>query len=969
MLNINMEDVIGVVNACRPQLIALAAALVLAVAVIIAMAVIKRIPKHNRFLIRWNAVLAFVLAAGAIANWVCLGPMSNLISLTMGTSNVSDETTAEATKTAEQIAGEGFVLLENEDNLLPLEGTNHLNLFGWASVNPVYGGAGSGGINDLYQKVSLEQGLEDAGFALNTELHDFYTAYTSDRPEMSIEKQSWTLPEPPADTYTEAMMEDAKAFSDVAVIVFSRAAGEGHNDLPMDVSQVAYDDNSADYADFEPGEHYLQLSQTEEDLVQLVCDNFDKVIVLYNGSNPIELGFAEQYDSIKAVLWCPGPGNVGFEALGQILSGEINPSGHTSDTFLYDMTKAPWWNNAAKTDYTNLADMAVMGMNAGKPQMYAPSFVNYVDGIYEGYKFYETAYTEAQEHSFDFDYDSVVQYPFGFGLSYTTFDRTLDKMTEAGGTITVTVTVTNTGDRAGKDVVGLYYNPPYYNGGIEKASVNLIDFGKTDLLDPGQSQTLTFQFDLEDMASYDSQNAKAYVLEAGDYELSIRSDAHTVLDTVVYTVPETIVYDADNPRSSDQTAATNLFDDAAGDVVYLSRKDGFANYDQATAAPADTNMSDADRAVYHLNANFDYDTYIDPDAEMPTTGIQNGLELADLRGADYDDPRWEDLLDQMTVQDMLDLTSLCGYQTPAVESIGKVHTNDADGPSAINNNFTGAGSIGFPVPTVLACTWNQDLAREYGEEMGKMARELDVAGWYAPGINLHRNPFGGRNYEYYSEDAVLTGKMAGNAVAGAEDQGVYSYIKHFALYDGNYKMVSIWSNEQAIREIYLKPFEICVKDYGADAVMASWNFLGTKWTGENASLLNTVLRDEWGFRGMVESDYFRDNGHGFMNADAALANGLDAMLSTYGSGPNLPHDHNSPSASTVQYLRRASKNILYTVVNSWVYEDGVTASSMDGWVTILMGADAAGLVVLAGLEVLLVKRWNKRRSQAPAQKH
>ena len=480
---------------------------------------------------------------------------------------------------------------------------------------------------------------------------------------------------------------------------------------------------------------------------------------------------------------------------------------------------------------------------------------------------------------------------------------------------------------------------------------------------------MTFQFDLEDMASYDNQNAKAYVLEAGDYELSIRSDAHTVLDTVVYTVPETIVYDADNPRSSDQTAATNLFDDAAGDVVYLSRKDGFANYDQATAAPADTNMSEADLAVYHLNANFDYDTYIDPDAEMPATGIQNGLELADLRGADYDDPRWEDLLDQMTVQDMLDLTSLCGYQTPAVESIGKVHTNDADGPSAINNNFTGAGSIGFPVPTVLACTWNQDLAREYGEEMGKMARELDVAGWYAPGINLHRNPFGGRNYEYYSEDAVLTGRMAGNAVAGAEDQGVYSYIKHFALYDGNYKMVSIWSNEQAIREIYLKPFEICVKNYGADAVMASWNFLGTKWTGENASLLNTVLRDEWGFRGMVESDYFRDNGHGFMNADAALANGLDAMLSTYGSGPNLPHDHNSPSASTVQYLRRASKNILYTVVNSWVYEDGVTASSMDGWVTILMGADAAGLVVLAGLEVLLVKRWNKRRSQAPAQKH
>ena len=968
MLNINMEDVVGVINACKPQLIVLAVVLVLAAAVIIAMAVNRKVKKADRFFIRWNAVLAFVLAVAVITNWVCLGPMANLISLTMGSATVSDETTAEAMKVAEQIAGEGFVLLENEDDLLPLDGTDKVNLFGWPSVKPVYGGAGPGGINDLYEKVSLEQGLEDAGFTLNSELHDFYTAYTSDRPEMSIEKQSWTLPEPPADSYSSELMENAKAFSNVAVIVFSRAAGEGHNDLPMDVSQVAFDDNSDDYVDFEPGEHYLQLSQTEEDLVKLVCDNFDQVIVLYNGANPLELGFVEEYDSIKAAIWCPGPGNVGFEALGQILSGELNPSGHTSDTFLYDMTKAPWWNNADKTDYSNLTDMAVMGMNSGKPQMYAPSFVNYVDGIYEGYKFYETAYTEAQENGFDFDYDSVVQYPFGFGLSYTTFDRTLDSMTESNGAITVTVTVTNTGDVAGKDVVGVYYNPPYTNGGIEKASVNLIDFAKTDLLDPGESQVLTMQFDAEDMASYDYLNAKAYVLEAGDYEISIRSDAHTVLDTAVYTVPETIVYDADNPRSSDRIAATNLFDEVAGDVVYLSRKNGFANYAEATAAPATTEMSAENVAAYHLNANFDYNTYIDPADEMPTTGAKNGLKLVDLRGADYNDARWDSLLDQLSVQDMLNMTSLCGYQTPAVESVGKVQTNDADGPAAINNNFTGAGSIGFPIPTVTACTWNQDLAHAYGEMMGKMARELDVAGWYAPGINLHRNAFGGRNYEYYSEDAVLTGKMAGNAVAGAETQGVYSYIKHFALYDGNYKMVSIWSNEQAMREIYLKPFEICVKDYGADAVMDSWNFLGVKWTGENSNLLNTVLRDEWGFRGMVESDYFRDNGHGFMNADAGLANGMDAMLSTYGAGPNLPHDHNDPSASTVKYLRQACKNIMYTVVNSWVYEDGAAASDTNGWVGILVGADVAAGVVLVGLEVLLVRNWRKRQAKETARK-
>ena len=956
-LGINMEDVIGVLNAIKTHLIVLGVLLAIGVIVVIAMAVVKSMKKSQKYLIRWTAVLAMLLAIVVVVNLVLFGPMNNLITLAMTPKAVvSDETTAAATQVAEQVAAEGFVLLDN-DGLLPLSSdTTKLNLFGWASTNPLYSGGGSGGINAVYDVVPLKQALIDAGFELNGDLEKFYNDFNSDRAEMSIESQSWDLPEPPADTYPAELIDGAKAFSHVAVIILGRAASEGHNDLPMDVSQVGYDNNSDAYDDFPAGEHYLQLSQTERDMVELVCDNFDNVIVLYNGCNPFEMGFVEEYPQIKAAIWCAGPGNVGFNALGKILKGEINPSGHLSDTFLYDMTKAPWWNNAAKIDYDNMTHMAVDGMNAGKPQKYSPSFVNYVDGIYEGYKFYETAYDIGMP---GFDYDSVVQYPFGYGLSYTTFERSMT-MSESGGQITVKVDVRNTGDMAGKDVVGVYYNPPYTNGGIEKSTVNLIQFGKTSILEPGASETLTMTFAVEDMASYDYLKEQAYVLEEGDYEISIRSDAHTVLGSDTYHQDSTVVYNESNPRSSDQIAATNLFADAQGNVTYLSRTDNFANYDEATAAPASLSMPQDQIDTYELNANFDYDKYIDPSDEMPTTGADNGMRLYQLRGKDYDDPDWDKLLDQLTVDEMLNMVSMCGYQTPAAESVGKVQTNDADGPGAITNNFSGAGSIGFPVATVLACTWNQELAREYGRTMGQMSRELDVAGWYAPGMNLHRYPFGGRNYEYYSECGVLSGLMAGNAVAGAAEKGVYAYIKHFALYDGNYKMVCIWSNEQAIRETYLKPFEICVKQFGANGLMVSWNFLGTTWTGECSNLLNTVLRDEWGFRGLVESDYFRDNGHGFMNADAALANGMDGMLSTYGAGPNLPHDAANPSASTVKYLRTASKNIMYTVVNSWEYETDPAAAGMPAWQKVTIGIDVAIGAALAALEALVIVNSRKK---------
>ena len=951
MISVEMEDVLAVLQLCKPYIISIIAALVIGIVIMIAC---RRMSRGKKFLIRGEAAIAMVLAVVVCVNMICFGPMATLIGLATGNGTLSDETNEEAAEVAEEIMEDGIVLLKNE-SLLPLNETKKLNIFGWESINPAYGGAGSGGINDLYDIVSLNQGIENTGFSINQELVDFYNNYGADNPEMSIQKQSWTLPEPPVDTYSDELIKSAKEYSDVAVVVLSRKAGEGHNDIPMDVRKAAYDNNSDEYDDFPEGEHYLQLSQTERDMVDMVCSNFDNVIVVYNGANQFELGFADEYPQIKSVVWCPGTGNVGFNALGKVFSGEVNPSGKTPDTFIYDMTTAPWWNNAEKTEYTNLADLAVEGMNAGTAQVYAPAFTNYVEGIYVGYKYYETA---AQEGAID--YDKTVQYPFGYGLSYTEFEQKMGELEEKDGQISVDVEVTNSGDVAGKDVVEVYYEPPYTNGGIEKSSANLIEFAKTDLLQPGESQTVTVTFSIEDMASYDENHAKAYVLEKGDYAISINSDSHTVLDQKTYTADKDVVYKGENKRASDDTAATNVFEDAKGDVTYLSRADHFANYEEATAAPASAELGEPYVSEYHLNSNFDKTTYLNDEDVMPTTGADNGLTLADMRDADYDDPRWEKLLDQLTVDEMANMIAMAGYQTAAMDSVGKVATLDFDGPAAINNNFTGVGSIGFPIEVVVASTWNKELAQAWGECMGKISQEMGAEGWYAPGMNTHRTAFGARNYEYFSEDGVLAGNMGAKAVEGARKYGVYSYIKHFALYEGNAKMVSVWSNEQAIREIYLKPFEISVKQGGANAVMVSWSFLGDKWTGESSNLMNTVLRDEWGFRGMALTDFFRNNGHGFMNADAALANGVDVMLSTFNGEENNVANPEHPTS--VLQMRNACKNVMYTVVSSWAYDGEHEETGMENWKKAGIGIDIVIALFMAGMEVLVIRGYKKRKN-------
>ncbi len=954
MLQINVADVVNVLTTIRPYLIFIGVALLLAIIVTIA---VKKLKNPLKGFVRKEAWLAFVLCLVIGVNMICFGPMSSMISLATGNGTISEETSAEATALVETIADEGIVLLKNENSTLPLESNTNLNVFGWASTNPCYGGTGSGSLSDQYPTVSLLEGLEDAGFNLNTELSDFYTAYRSDRPEVGMFSQDWTLPEPTADSYTDEMLENAKAFSDTALFVVTRVGGEGA-DLPTDVSEVTYEDNSEDYKDFEDGEHYLQLSQTEENVLAMICENFDNVIVIYNGANAMELDWINEYDQITGAIWCPGTGQSGFESLGKILNGEVNPSAKTSDTFVADLTQTPTWNNFGDFSYDNVEDLTVSVTGfTGETSEATPTFVNYVEGIYVGYRFYETAATEGL-----IDYDSTVVYPFGYGLSYTTFTQEMGAITETDGTITFDVTVTNTGDVAGKDVVEVYYNPPYTNGGIEKASANLIAFDKTSTLEPGASEVITITFDLEDMASYDYQTAEAYVLEAGDYGISIRSDSHTIISEQVYTLGETIVYDENNTRSSDETAVTNQFDDAAGDVTYLSRADGFANYAEATAAPTDYSMSAEAKASFYNNGNYDPEDFNDEDDEMPTTGADNGLTLADLRGVDYDDEQWDLLLDQLTVSDMDSLISLGGYQTNAVSSIEKVSTVDCDGPASINNNFTGVGSVGFPSAVMIANTWNTDCALAFGESIGKMADEMGVSGWYAPAMNTHRSAFAGRNFEYYSEDGVLSGYMAANAVIGAEEYGVYAYIKHFALNDqetNRTNMLATWANEQSIREIYLKPFEIAVKEGGAKAVMSAFNYIGTTYAGASDALLNTVLRDEWGFRGFVITDYY--GVYGYQDADRCIRNGNDLMLVAYDTETN--HVTDTESATSIQAMRTASKNILYTVVNSRAYAEENLNVGMDTWKKVAIAIDillAAGFVCL---EVLTIRSYLKKKKE------
>ena len=966
------------------------------------------VKKGNRGIVRWTALLAFVLAILVVVNMVCYGPLFATVSgvLNASRAEISDDVVGNSRATVTETAREGMVLLKN-NGLLPLSSDKTaLNVFGWASAHPVHSGTGSAASGDGSANViSLYDGLTAAGYALNDELVKLYNNYWKDyypsRPTINMTSQDWTLPEPTQEYYTDTLLSGAKNHSDVAVIVIGRSGGE-NADLPTDmnavikgkwniansgsvqssvthnynyVNGVCYN-NSLAYNEFEPGEHYLELSRTEELMVEMVCANFDKVIVVINANNPMELGWVEEYEQIGAVILAPGPGDTGFTALGEILNGTVNPSGKTADTYVRDLTDTITWNhsgNSGNNLYTNVSDLTKSLAREDNTFNGVVSFVDYVEGIYTGYKYYETASDEGV-----INYYEKVQYPFGYGLSYTTFTQEITKFEQKNDRVTMEVKVTNTGSVAGKDVVEVYYTPPYTNGGIEKASVNLIDFEKTALLDPGASETVYFTIDLEDMASYDSSCIKTaaggYILEAGEYVLSIRSDSHTVIDSKSFTLAQDIDYSVDG-RPSDGLTAVNQFSYMESDHTILSRANGFANYAEAAAAPseAEFQLSKDDQKLLKEISILRYDPkdYDNPEDVMPATGVAGELTLKDLAGKSYDDPLWEQLLSQMTIADMTTLINNGGWGTAEISSVGKISTSECDGPSGLSNYVTGASGTQFSTELLMAQTWSKDMADMIGDAMGQEFANAENFGWYGPAMNLHRTAFSGRNFEYFSEDPVLSGIFASYEVNGAAKYGVYAYLKHFAANDQETNRTAFlmtYMTEQTFREYCLKPFEMVVKNFDFEnhvmGIMASYNFLGYKPTSSCYELLTTVLRNEWGFVGTVISDY--NGSYGYQITDASIRAGCDLMLGYGKADSNKLED--TDAATCVLAMRQACKNILYTTANSGYYEGEVDTEGPSNMDKLFETVNISVVAACALLEVIAVALWLllKRRAAKKA---
>lgn len=913
-------------------------------------------------------------------------------------------TNESARKLSEQVEAESAVLLRNENHTLPLsKDVKKVNVFGWASTAWLGGGSGSGGVTSV--EVDLLAALAAYGIETNTALTRMYQDFQNGREYTSTlnswPEQSCRMYEPAVsdtDYYSAALLEDAKAFSGTAIVVLGRISGESN-----DATQVQYKRVEKDGAIVvDESRTYLDLSAEEIELLTYVGENYENVIVVLNTANVMTLGPLETIPGIDACLMAGYTGQYGAGVLPEILWGDINPSGRTADTWAYDFTTAAAYANAAANGvgaYSNAAGLypadGTGNGNLGETYLYDQvSYVDYAEGIYVGYKWYETAdaegYWDNVSNEYGDGYEGVIQYPFGYGLSYTDFKWEVTQMPDTkltgDGVLTVKVRVTNVGNTAGMDVVQLYYTAPYTAGGIEKSAVELGAFGKTGLLQPGESEELTLSLDVSDMASYDCYDSNAngfmgYELDAGEYVLTLRRDAHTVDTAMVCTLTEGIQYSTDPITGLEvinRFTGENAMDgvsldgsDSRQNIVYLTRADFESTFPTENV---DTRPITDQIAALNLFTEEQANAWIDEDDKAIVTGVNRGLkvmengkltELGKQLGTDYEDPQWETLLDQLTVAEMLNLVSHGYGHTSAVESVGKPVMLDADGPAQIGG-FTGVNpGTGFPSSSTLAQSWNTELAAAEGRMIGHQAAQRGYSGWYAPAVNLHRSPFNGRNYEYYSEDSFLSGQMCGNTVAGSLDAGTFCYVKHFLCNDQESGIfrdgVYIWMTEQAMRQTYLEPFRIIIEEYGATGVMTSYNRIGAVWAGGSKALLTGILREEWNFRGAVITDY--SDHHAFMNADHMLRAGGDLWMDGVLPGSL---NYETESNSFRQALRQASKNILYMTLNAqvenlnYVEQTGDTAmarptihSGMQLWKRVIIGLD----VVAVALFVLAVRSF------------
>lgn len=738
---------------------------------------------------------------------------------------ISEETTAKSIEIAEQIESEGIVLLKNEDNVLPLK-TKKVNVFGAASCAIAFAGAAGSGAVRSSDAVDFYDALTNAGIEYNKDLYNTYAMHTGTRFDLGIISYVITVlkqffgggqSEMPINKISNSLMEKAAEYSQTAIIVIGRVGTE-MKDLSIET---------------------LNLTDDEKEMIDKVCSEFSDVIVVFNISNITDMSWLEDYDSIKAamIMWLPG--EVATNSVGKVLTGEVNPSGKLVDTISYDIEDHP-----ASQNFGNYMYKGVLGI----PKY----FVNYSEGIYVGYRYFETFAPEK------------VQYPFGFGLSYTDFEWNVTDYTANDDEISVKVKVTNTGKTAGKDVVQLYFSAPYYEGGIEKSAIELAAYGKTKLLAPGDSETLEISFNVEDMASYDSKTEEAWVLDKGEYKIRVAHDIKTFEKTFTYTVSETVVYNTDSNSGNE---IKNLFEQAEGDLTYLSRNDPEGTY------PAPPSDYKAPKNVINSDQRPEPVT----EGEAPKTGVKYKDGVITLSDVAKDESLWDAFLDQLTVSEMITLITDCGYETAGIKRLGIPATSDNDGPSCIKGSgglLYSQSGLAFPVATALACTWNDELAEEFGEIIGEEGNQLGTHVWYAPGCNIHRSPQGGRNNEYYSEDPLLSGRMSAAVTRGVQSKNIVVTVKHFAANEQETNRQSnglyTWANEQSLREIYLEPFEISVKDGKAKGIMSAYNRIGSEWCGGSKALITDLLRTEWGFDGFVITDASIDlTGEGYL--DPALA--------------------------------------------------------------------------------------------------
>ena len=943
--------------------------------------------------------IAIILAAATAIGNVYANKYSDLISVyfnqpTSKVVSASNETTEHFTSDyasddeREQaladmgttILREGVTLLKNENGTLPLEATSKISVFGQDSVDSVYGGGGAGSI-DTSKAQSLMDAFEQAGFDVNPTLTEFYTTGAGkDYRKTSTDaygKGTFAVNEVPASAYTDDVEKSFASYNDAAIVVIGRSGSESQ-DLPTDKLASGYT--------------YLQLDDDERAMLKMSSDNFDKVVVLLNTQNPMELADLED-DSIDAVMWIGSLGQTGAGGVAEALNGTVNPSGHLPDTYAYDLKSAPSSANFGSYAIVNGTDR------------FTSSYMAYAEGIYVGYRYYETRYEDVvlgNEARSNYDYTKQVAYPFGYGLSYTDFTWSDYSMKKADGGFDISVKVTNTGKTAGKDVVQLYMQSPYTDydkaNGIEKASVELVGYAKTDTLKAGASETVTVHVDQESMKTYDSAGEGTYIMDAGDYYLVAGTDAHNALNNILAAKGKTTadgmtengnaalaakhtVHSQDNTTYAKSAATdekiSNQFDDVDlttydNSFTYLSRSDWTGSW---PATYADGKWTASQKFLDALTI----DTAQSEPEQKPTTDTDNPsygkLNASMLMDTDYADESWSALIGQMSVKELDQLVRIGGYATKSVSSTQLPATTDKDGPAGISSTLVGGESgMGYPSEIVIAATWNSDLAESFGKAIGEDSLALKVAVWYGPACNIHRNPYGGRAFEYFSEDSYLSGAMCAKVVAGAGSKGVVSTVKHFALNDQETNRMggAIFANEQTIRQLYLRPFEMSVRDGGATAMMASMNRIGSRWTGGHKGLMTNTLRGEWGFNGFVVTDQASYSVFAYEDLREGLEAGTDLWLNTDAGLWKLPDD--DMTDGVIANMQRAAHNISYAISRSNAM-NGLSANSKIVKVTPLWrwgvyaldGVVTVGAVALIAIATLQILRRRKRDATVAAE--